>query len=572
MVILFATLGLASFPSGFAWASSPQITSSLDVSGNTVLTIRFDFYEMSDPPTPSHYPTDFQIRTLADGCTIADGCWTELPSVAISPTPTTTIFTATYNLGQVTTDLQVQARLNCNIHGWSSWGPEPPTLVGSTSTTASTSSVTQTQTSTTSSTMTSETTSTPSVWGLVWVRMGPAGNAGVAAADSTGIYVVGTSSSRMEKRNINDGSIIWTLDGTQTAIGGIQGITVDNSGVYLVGSSDSGWAIEKRKVSDGSLLWTQTTTGYNGGFNGIAIEPTGVYVITTEIVLGCHQSKVEKRQPSDGSLVWTIVSAPSPPYCSIEAWGVAADTSGVYVASLLDDAQGGEARIDKRSLNDGSLIWTKAEPDQYQNFVPTREPSIAVADGGVYMILYPWLSPYITQRVEKRSALDGSLLWTQSVNPSAGGELLLRSIVADSSGVYSAGYDYSAARHKEWYIEQRNPQDGSLIWHVWESPSGIDDGANSVAVDGSGELYVTGYEHDPNFPGLDLWEWRIEKRSLGITTTTSPVTFTETTSITQIQTSTTSTPTTSVTSTMPVIHGTVYWVDQYGDILAQIRS
>lgn len=124
VVVLLATVTLAFYPSAYAWDSSPQITNSLDGSGDTVLAIQFNFSQMSDPPTSSHYPTDFQVRTSTDGSS-----WTELPSVSISPTPTTTAFTETYNLGHVIGGIQVQARLKCIIHGWSSWGPDPATPV-----------------------------------------------------------------------------------------------------------------------------------------------------------------------------------------------------------------------------------------------------------------------------------------------------------------------------------------------------------------------------------------------------------------------------------------------------------
>jgi len=117
---LLATVILVYHPSAYAWNSSPQITNSLDGSGNTVLTIRFDFSQMSDPPTASHHPTDFQVRTSTDGSS-----WTEQAVVHITSIPSTTVFTVTYSLGKVTGDLQVQARLNCNVHGWSSWGPDP---------------------------------------------------------------------------------------------------------------------------------------------------------------------------------------------------------------------------------------------------------------------------------------------------------------------------------------------------------------------------------------------------------------------------------------------------------------
>ena len=120
VVFLLITIALAYYPSAYAWGSSPQITNSLDDSGNTVLTIQFNFSEMSDPPTTGHYPTRFQVRTQTGGSS-----WTELPPVAIAPTPKTTMFAVAYNLGRVSGTIQVQARLECSVHGWSDWGPIP---------------------------------------------------------------------------------------------------------------------------------------------------------------------------------------------------------------------------------------------------------------------------------------------------------------------------------------------------------------------------------------------------------------------------------------------------------------
>ena len=118
-IALLAMLAFVSYPNAYAWSSSPQITFSDDGSGSNILTIQFDFSQMSNPPTSSHFPIAFQVRTSTDGSS-----WTELDPVSISP-PTTTVFTETYNLGSVSGTVQVQARLQCVIHGWSNWGPDP---------------------------------------------------------------------------------------------------------------------------------------------------------------------------------------------------------------------------------------------------------------------------------------------------------------------------------------------------------------------------------------------------------------------------------------------------------------
>ena len=65
--VLFVTLELALYANAYTWSSSLQITNSLDDSGNTILTIQFDFTQMSNPPTSGHFPTEFRVCTLTGG-------------------------------------------------------------------------------------------------------------------------------------------------------------------------------------------------------------------------------------------------------------------------------------------------------------------------------------------------------------------------------------------------------------------------------------------------------------------------------------------------------------------------
>lgn len=123
-IVLVAVLGFMLYPSVYAWGSSPQISYSTDGSGSTILSIQFSFAQMSNPPTQMHHPFQYQVRISTDGSS-----WTELPPISISPWPTTTVFTETYNLGSVSGTVQAQARLDCIIHGWSDWGPDPPVPV-----------------------------------------------------------------------------------------------------------------------------------------------------------------------------------------------------------------------------------------------------------------------------------------------------------------------------------------------------------------------------------------------------------------------------------------------------------
>ena len=112
------------------------------------------------------------------------------------------------------------------------------------------------------------------------------------------------------------------------------------------------------------------------------------------------------------------------------------------------------------------------------------------------------------------AAPDGSLLWTQTNNPTAKYDEA-QGVAVDSSGVYIAGYDNSSG-NMEWRIEKRGLTDGELTPSfgaggvIQENPSPGYDEAYGVAVDSTG-IYAIGYD---NSPGGSDTQWRIEKRSL----------------------------------------------------------
>ena len=84
--------------------------------------------------------------------------------------------------------------------------------------------------------------------------------------------------------------------------------------------------------------------------------------------------------------------------------------------------------------------------------------------------------------------------------------------------MYVVGYDnIPGVNDYEWRIEKRNIATGASIWNATDNPrstgwtGGVDDSAWGAAVDSSG-LYIAGWDY------VSLYccstEWRIEKRDL----------------------------------------------------------
>ena len=185
---------------------------------------------------------------------------------------------------------------------------------------------------------------------------------------------------------------------------------------------------------------------------------------------------------------------------------MAVDGSGVYIVGFDSYSGGGRWRIEKRSLTDGSVIWTQASnPSANMD----RASDVAVDGTGVYIVGYDYYLGNGRWRIEKRSLTDGSVIWTQASNPSAGSDMTT-GVAVDGSGVYIVGYDYYLGdSNPRWRIEKRSLMYGTNIWNKTSNPSAFYDWASGVAVDSSG-VYTVGSD---DYLGIYNHRWRMEKRA-----------------------------------------------------------
>jgi len=116
---------------------------------------------------------------------------------------------------------------------------------------------------------------------------------------------------------------------------------------------------------------------------------------------------------------------------------------------------------------------------------------------------------------------DESLIWSETSNPSSVDDIAF-DVAVDSTGLYVVGIDRSPGKG-QWRIEKRALTDGSLIWSETSNPSGDIDWPHGVAVDSTG-LYIVGSDSSPGDA-----QWRIEKweRVSTIPTTPEPTTPTK---------------------------------------------
>lgn len=329
-----------------------------------------------------------------------------------------------------------------------------------------------------------------------------------------------------------DGGLIWqqTYDPT-TRSDRANAIAVDASAAYVVGIADmmgttyyGQWRVQKRDLAAGSLLWEQivlsTAPTRSVVPQGVAVDGSGVYVAGYEHIPNGTGFKVawrvEKRSLADGSLLWSQVPAPRTPNDAAKA--VAVDGTGLYVAG--SELKSGDAnyqwRIEKRSLLTGAVVWTVASnPSTAEDLVY----AVAVDGTGLYIAGQQIVKGgYEAWRIEKRNLSTGALIWSVMNNPTSSdwGWNADRpyAIAVDSTGLYAAGGDAGVTDgltwNMQWRLEKRSLTNGAVLWTQRSNYGNGADIAYSVALDGAGGMFVAGID---SAPGSN--EWRIEKRSTG---------------------------------------------------------
>ena len=285
-------------------------------------------------------------------------------------------------------------------------------------------------------------------------------------SDGSYIYLAGYDSSpgypqwRIQKRNKSDGSEVWTK--TDIPVASIAyDITCDDTYIYAVGSDrspgDEQWRIEKRKKSDGAVVWSEfyNPSSYWEGAHHITSDDSYIYITGSYYVgFANTQCIIQKRNKSDGFLVWEVTENPSDYYDS--CGDIVCDDTYLYTAGH-DSALGGrwddQWRIQKWYKSDGSLVWTHTEDLSSSYDTPY---AITSDDNYIYVVgrdsspghfNFQW-------RIQKRNKSDGSVVWTETENPSSG-EDFPSDITSDGTYIYIAGAD-SSQGYRQWRIQKRH--------------------------------------------------------------------------------------------------------------------
>jgi hypothetical protein len=335
------------------------------------------------------------------------------------------------------------------------------------------------------------------------------------AVDKLGnVYVTGTSDNQYGTiKYYPNGNTAWVrreLHGCASAI------AVDNSGnVYVTGASDGDYATVKYDP-EGNQLWVSTydgppdEEGYQDGASAIAVDNSGnVYV--TGASGGCNGNPYDYatvKYAPNGNELWARRYDGPGDWMDI-ANAIAVDGSGnVYITGCSF----AEMHYDYATIKydtDGEQLWVKSYDGGAEDYNHDYATAIAVdGSGNVYVTGYSSNNTFTFDYATVKYAPNGNELWVERYNgPTDNGSSndVATAIAVDGSGnVYVTGWSMGPdcpPHGYSWYdyLTIKYDPNGSELWvesynglgNSAEYP-GANDYAYDIALDSSGDVYVTG--------------------------------------------------------------------------------
>ena len=287
----------------------------------------------------------------------------------------------------------------------------------------------------------------------------------------------------------------------------VTGVAADTKlgAVYAIGSTEGSLdgankghtdVVLRRYTRSGGVVWKRQlgSSGYDSA-GAVAVDGKGfVYAAYTVLSNDTSLGKLEKFR-SDGTLSWSRTLKPKNAYDEVYVTALSADANGnVYVAGA--DGAIGENMFVSKYTGAGSLLWTRRVEGYGLFFFPTGVGNDR--SGNVYVVANIVDDGFIDNTILKYSA-SGQQLFSKTIDVGAK-DLELTGLQVQGNALYLAGKvhynwagDYGQKIDSDAFVAKYTLS-GSVQWRKgFGTP--VYDGANSVSVDPSGGVYVTGYTY-----------------------------------------------------------------------------
>jgi len=362
----------------------------------------------------------------------------------------------------------------------------------------------------------------------LWLKRygGPGNGTDVAkaiAADSSGnVYVTGygagsgTGYDYATVKYSGAGKQLWVkrYNGPGSGTDIAKAIAVDGSGnIYVTGYSagsgaDDDYATVKYSGA-GKELWVKRYDGPGNsadggviGANAVAVDGSGnIYVTGSSAGSGTGQDYATVKYSGAGKQLW-VKRYDGPGNKADCARAIAVDGSGnVYVTGDSAGSGGGQDYATVKYSGAGKQLWVK----RYNGPGKRDDSANAVAldkSGNVYVTGYcwagdPWDSGTSYDYATVKYSGAGKELWVMRYDGPGNRADYARAIAVDGSGnIYVTGSSAGSDIEVDYcdYATIKYSSAGVQLWvERYDGPGNDSDTAEAIAVDGSGNVYLTGY-------------------------------------------------------------------------------
>jgi uncharacterized delta-60 repeat protein len=246
--------------------------------------------------------------------------------------------------------------------------------------------------------------------------------------------------------------------------------------------------------------WVRTYDGQSSNYdeaNAIAIDDSGnVYVTGYSYGSGTNSDYATIKYLPNGDTAW-VRRYNGPANFGDEANAIAVDGDGnVYVTGTSVGSATGFDFATIKYNSSGDTVWVR----RYTEPIAGYDGATALAvdgSGNVYVTGYSYSAStegydYLTIKYQP----NGDTAWIRRYNGSVGGDDLASALALDGSGnVYVTGRSEGGGVANEDYVTIKYNPTGDILWLERYDDNSSADRASVMASDASGNIYVTGLSH-----------------------------------------------------------------------------